>query len=377
MSTTTLVGPRVKPRPQSFAARPAAVPSVLHIDGGHGWAGGQNQVRLLMRELQMMGMRQLCICPKDSPLQQRLELEGLPVHGIKWRGGADPRAVLSIARHMGAYHVAHCHDAHALQTAIIPAMAAGTRIVATRRVCFDTNALKWNRARRVIAISAAVRETLLNAGVKHEKIRLIYSGIDVQEVRALAAANPTLRSRVKLASNEFVAGNIGSLVGYKSQVLMTAAAALAPSVKWVMIGEGRERASIENAVAARGVSNNVILAGDIPDARRSLREMDVFVFPSVGEALGTSVLDAMAAGIPVIAAESAGPAEVLGPVHDETGSSLFPPGDAERLASLVMRVRDNLALRDAMVVAQNRRIEDFRSERTAMLTLDVYREVLR
>lgn len=377
MSTTTLVGPRVKPRPQAFAARPAAVPSVLHIDGGHGWAGGQNQVRLLIRELESMGFKQLCICPEGSELEERLRLEGLPVRGVPWRGGTDPRAMFSIGNHLRHYHLVHCHDAHALQTAIVPAALLGIPIVATRRVCFDTHALKWNRARRVIAISEAVRDTLVKAGVDRKRIRLIHSSIDIQEIRALSPAKPGLREMLRVDADVFVAGNIGSLVGYKSQSLLATAAAHAGRVTWVVIGEGRERASIEQAIRENNVADHVMLAGSVPDARRTLKEMNVFVFPSVGEALGTSVLDAMAVGIPVIAADSAGPAEVLRPVHAETGASLFPPGDAASLAKLVRRVRDEPALRDVMITAQNRRIEDFRIERMTMQTLDVYREVLR
>jgi glycosyltransferase involved in cell wall biosynthesis len=367
----------VQPRTLAYAARPAAVPSVLHIDGGHGWAGGQNQVRLLVRELQVMGLKQLCICPAGSPLEQRLQLEGLPVRGIRWRGASDPRAVIAIARAMREFHVAHCHDAHALQAAIIPGKVLATPIVATRRVSFDTNAFKWNRASRVIAISEAVRDKLLRSGVSADRIRLVYSGIDVQEVRSLAPARPTLRERAGIDTHAFVAGNIGSLVGYKNQIIITESARDTDGVRWILIGEGRERASIENAIQARGVSNLVVLAGEITDARRTLREMDLFVFTSIGEALGTSVLDAMAAGVPVIAADSAGPAEVLRPVHDETGCTLYNPRDARSLATLVQRAHDNADARHAMIVAQNRRIEDFRSERTAMLTLDVYREVLR
>jgi glycosyltransferase involved in cell wall biosynthesis len=377
MSTTTLVGPRVKPRPQAYAARPAAVPAVLHVDGGHGWAGGQNQVRLLIRELQVIGLRQLCICPKGSPLEQRLLLEGLPVLGINWRGGSDPRAMFAIGRKLRHFHVVHCHDAHALQAGIAPAKALATPVVATRRVCFDTNSFKWNLPDRVIAISEAVRDTLLAAGVKKERICLIHSGIDVQEVRALSPAVPTLRTRLGVDSQCFVAANIGSLVGYKNQVLITEAARHTNDVRWAVVGEGRERSAIENAITARGVGNAVTLTGNIPDARRILREINAFAFTSVGEALGTSVLDAMAAGVPVVAADSAGPAEVLKPVHDETGCSLYTPNDAAALARMIQRVHDSADTRDAMIIAQNRRIEDFRSERTAMLTLDVYREILR
>jgi glycosyltransferase involved in cell wall biosynthesis len=64
-------------------------------------------------------------------------------------------------------------------------------------------------------------------------------------------------------------------------------------------------------------------------------------------------------------------------VHDETDVALYNAGDARALARIVQRIRSEPALRERIVVAQNRRIEDFRIEKTAMATLDVYREVLR
>lgn len=376
-TSATLVAPRVKARAQATSGRPAAVPSVLHIDGGHTWAGGQNQVRLLMRELAAMNVKQTCLCPTGSALARRLQSEGLPVRAIAWQGATDPRAAFTITRLLRHYHIAHCHDTRAMQNSFFPARLTRTPIVATRRDCDRNSIFKWHRADRVIAISEAVREALIEAGIDRDRVCLIHSGIDVHEVRSLAPQKPLLRKRLGISANTFVAGTIGSLVKYKNHILLTRAAGLAADVTWLLIGDGRERARIETAVRNGGLQHSMHIVGSIEDARRTIREMDVLVSTAEGEALGTSLLDAMAAGIPVIAANSAGPGEILEQVHAETGNSLYQPGDADGLARMVLRVRNDSRTRDAMIVAQNRRIEDFRSERSAMLTLDVYREALR
>lgn len=378
MSTTTaLIGPRVKPRTLSQAVRPAALPAVVHIDGGHDWGGGQNQVRLLMHELAELGMRQMCLCPEGSPLHQRLIGERLPVRGITRRIAVNPLGIIDLSRRIRGYNVVHAHDAHALQMVLLPAATLGIPVVASRRTAFRTSALKWNRAARVIAVSANVRDVLLQAGVKPWKIRLIHSGINVREVQLLPAARPPLRDIAGIPHDAFTAGTIGALIGCKNHVSIIDAAASTDGVRWVIIGDGPMRPAIEQRIREHSTQDRVFLAGRVDDARRMLQEMDVFVFASVGEALGTSVLDAMAAGIPVIAADSAGPAEVLAPVHARTDATLFPPDDAAALARCVDAVRTDPALRERMIAAQNSRIEDFRSERTAMKTLDVYREVLR
>jgi L-malate glycosyltransferase len=352
---------------------------VVHIDGGRiRWAGGQNQVRLLMRELARGDVvDQLCLCPVGSPLEQRLTEEGLPVRGIVWRRGTDLKALRAIAAGIRGADIIHCHDAHALQLTILPALLRRRPIVAARRSNFRTHALKWNRATRVVAISHAVETLLLESGVRPDRIRVIPSGIDPGEVAALSPFEPPLRAALGIAADAFLAGNVATLVEYKGQVLIPEVAARVPGVTWAIVGEGPQRGAIEDAIVQHGVGAAVRLAGHLPDARRCLRELDLFVFTSRGEALGTSVLDAMAAGVPVVAADDAGPAEVLRPVHARTGTSLYPPGDAAALAALVRRLRDDGTQRARMKAAQAERLKDYTVARTAEATLAVYAEVMR
>lgn len=338
--------------------------------------GGQNQVRLLMRELRGHDVRQRCLCPRGSALEARLRAASLPVIPVPWQGGLDPRALAAIALYTRGADVVHCHDAHALQLALLPALVRGVPIVASRRMVLPTSALKWNRAARVIAITNTVRDALRANGVRADKIRVIHSGIDPAEIAALPPLQPALRARIGVPADAFLVGSVGALVGLKGHALLAAAAAAVPDAHWVVIGEGSARPHIEAAAAAHGVQRTLHLPGSLPDARPALRELDLFVFTSTREALGTALLEAMACDIPVIAADAAGPAEVLAPVHAETGAALYPAEDAGALAALVTRVRHDGALRERMIAAQRRRLEDYRIENGAAATLALYREVV-
>jgi len=356
---------------------PSPHPAVLHLDGGRQWAGGQNQARLLMLELAARGHSQLALCPAGSRMEAQLSEEGLPVSGIPWRGPTDPRAMVRVGREARRFHLIHCHDSHALQVALLPALVQGIPLVASRRVHYPTRALKWNRADRVVAISRVVQESLEGSGVDPRRIRLVPSGVEVEEVSRLPPLDPPLRERLGVGPEGFLAGNIGHLLAYKGQEVIPAAAALTPGVLWVVVGEGPEREGLERRIASLGVGERVRLTGFIPDARRLLRELDLFVFPSTDEALGTSLLDAFAAGIPALAADAAGPREVLDPLRDgPAGGGLFPPGDAEALAALVGRLREDPGLRAELQAAQRRRLGDYEISRTVQGTLAVYREVL-
>ncbi|HEV2149401.1 MAG TPA: glycosyltransferase [Longimicrobiaceae bacterium] len=364
--------------PGGEGARPLPVtgPAVLHLDSGRAWAGGQNQVRVLMRGVRSRVRAQLCLCPRGSPLESRLREEGLPVAGIRWRGGADPRAVLAVARAMRGFDLVHCHDAHALQVALVPAKLLGIPLVASRRVPFRTSAAKWNRADRVIAVSEGVRAGLAASGVDPRRLRTIHSGIDPAEVRALPPLAPTLRERLGIAPDAFVVGNVGHLYEYKHQEELVRAAAEAPrDLHWVIVGEGPRRPVLEELLSALGLGDRVHLVGRVDDARRLLREFDLFAFSSRDEGLGSSVLDALAAGLPTVAADDSGPAEILRPVHASTGTSLYPPGDHRRLAELVRALRESGEARREMVRAQSSRLSDFHVDTTAERTLEVYREL--
>jgi glycosyltransferase involved in cell wall biosynthesis len=263
-----------------------------------------------------------------------------------------------------------------LQLALIPARLRGIPVVGTRRVIFRTRPGKWNRATRVIAISDAVRDKLVQSGVHEDRIRTIPSGIDVDEVATLPHASPGIRDRMTIGPEVFLAGNIGTLLDFKHQHVIPHAAAHARDITWVIVGDGPERVRLEEAIQSHGVTGTVRLAGEVTDARPFLREMDAFVFPSKGEALGTSILDAMAMGVPVVAADDGGPAEVLAPIHRETGTSLFPLDDAATLAAHVRRFRADATLRRTAIALQRERVLEYNIERTVDRTLDLYRDVL-
>ncbi len=272
----------------------------------------------------------------------------------------------------------HCHDAHSLQLALLPARFARVPVVASRRVHYRTSPGKWNRAGRVVAISGTVAAALEASGVRRDAIRLVPSGIDPDEVRGLPPLDPPLRARLGIPHDTFLAGNVGHLHPYKGQEVIPRAAARAPGVTWVIVGEGPERGALEESIRREGVGDRVHLAGAVPDARRALRELDLFVFPSVDEALGTSLLDALAAGLPAVAADAAGPAEVLGPLRGgPAGGGLFPPGDAGALSALAGRLSADPELRVRLAGVQQQRLREYGADRMVAGNLAVYREIAR
>ena len=193
---------------------------VLHVDSGRVYRGGQNQVRLLTRELAAEpDVEQRLVTRRGSELARRVAAAGVPVHEVPWTMGLDPRAWWRLLLHAKAFQPAiiHAHDGHALGIAAwagtwLKHDAAAPRLIATRRVVFAVRrGSPLFRADYIVAISEAVKAALVAAGVPPAEIGVVRSGIDPDEVRAAAAVPFDLRTRLGLPRGTPIAVNVAAL----------------------------------------------------------------------------------------------------------------------------------------------------------------------
>jgi len=125
-----------------------------------------------------------------------------------------------------------------------------------------------------------------------------------------------------------------------------------PDARLLLVGEGPERAAVEKAVADRHLAAHVALLGQRRDVTRLLPASDVLLLTSISEGIPLTVIEAMAAGRPVVATNVGGVEEV---VEDGTTGLLAPSGDDATLAEHVLRLADDAALREQMGAAGRRR----------------------
>ncbi|PYP56295.1 MAG: hypothetical protein DMD40_11415 [Gemmatimonadetes bacterium] len=223
---------------------------VLQVDSGRGWRGGQNQVRLLCRELSRAPkIEQALVTKHASELAQRAAADGVSVLGTAWDIGLDPRAWWHLRRTVAAFQpdVIHVHDSHAL-TLVAP-VARSRRIVATRRVEFHIGRFgSWRRPDRIIAISEAVKKVLIADGIDPGAIVVVHDGIDVDEVRKAGAVPLDIRGESGIPASARVAVNAAALTGEKDHRTLIRAAHYArakrPDLHWVIAGEGKLRDSL-------------------------------------------------------------------------------------------------------------------------------------
>ena len=300
----------------------------------------------------------------------------------------DPRFTGLIADHLGAHpaDVFHCHVGTGCEDwdGVRVAGAAGCpAVVQTQHLPFLVSHPRKRRAYhhaieevdRLIAVSQGLRRTYEAIGVPPELFVTVPNGVASPAGRL---SRGEARQVLGLEPDQPVVLTIGRLTHMKGQWhLIDAVPALVarfPGLAVVLLGDGPLRCSLQARAAALGVARHVCFAGHRADARRLLTAADVFVLPSRHEGMPLAALEAMEAGLPVVATRVIGSAEV---VDDGVTGALVRPGDPAALGAAVGRLLADPGLRGRQGAAGRRRYEEsFTRGRMAGETAEVYESVL-
>jgi glycosyltransferase involved in cell wall biosynthesis len=357
----------------------------LHIDTARTWRGGQNQVLVTVMGLRALGHRTFLVVHPRGELRQRAN-EGLDLIPLAPRTEMDLGAAWRLSRLLKQLKpdIVHAHDPHGVAMAAM-ALSMSTQLskpplVASRRVDFRMrgNTLSRWKYRQVdcfICASDAIRKMVLADGVPPERAVTVHEGIDLERIRSAPPAS--LHEELWLPHQAPIVGNVAALVPHKGQRHLIDAALLVvrqvPDARFVIAGEGELRGALERAIKEHKLEKHVVLAGFRPDVLSLHKAFDIFVMSSVTEGLGTSLLDAMACGKPVVATTAGGIPEVV--VDGDTGL-LVAPRDHQGLAAAIVRLLKDPLLRQRMGHAGLVRARrNFSAERMVRQTLRVYSRV--
>jgi glycosyltransferase involved in cell wall biosynthesis len=359
----------------------------LHIDTARTWRGGQNQVLVTVLGMRAAGHRTMLVAHADGELRRRAA-EGLELLPITARTEMDLSAAWRLSRAIKALRpdVIHAHDPHGVAIAALArSMSAAPKrppLIAARRVDFRLkgNALsrwKYDQVDCFVCASEAIRQILLADGIAESRTATVHEGIDLGHVAAAPVA--VLHEELWLPHGSPVVGNVAALVPHKGQRHLVEAAALVvrlvPDARFVIAGEGELREALEHQVRHLGLEKHVILAGFRPDVLSVHKAFDIFVMSSITEGLGTSLLDAMACGKPIVATTAGGIPEV---VRDGETGLLVPPRDPDAMARAIVRLLQDTQLRRTMGEAGLALVRaTFSAERMVQETLRVYEAVVR
>lgn len=358
---------------------------ILHVDTGRELGGGQKQVLHLARGLVERGTATKLVLPPGSELARRAGERGIPVEPLRMRGEWDILAAMRIARLFlhGGFDLLHLHTARAHTLGFVAAgFASIPAILVSRRELSRPKPLLIQRLKygsqriRYLAISEAVRSDLIRVGARPEQITLVRSGIDL-EARPRGNGE-ALRRVLGIDPGATLIGSAGRLEENKGFSDLIRAFSLLRRdpvpLKLVIAGEGSRKAALADEARSLGLQNEVVLPGFLEDMPGFLDSLAVYVQPSHREPLGTALLEAMAAGIPVIATESGGIPEYL-----ESGKDglLVPPRDPGELSRAIERLVAGPEEAERMARNARERVErEYSKERMIAETIAAYRRTV-
>jgi glycosyltransferase involved in cell wall biosynthesis len=327
------------------------VSSLLQYGGGERWmldaAAG----------LQDRGHEVVIAARPGSALSYKAPMRGIPWTSLQMRSDYDPLAVLRLSHTFRHFHpdvvcpnldreIRLCAMAMRLASPFL--RGRSPRLIPRRGSEFPLK----NNARyrhiytryveRVIVNSKATRRTMLSntPWFANERTSVVYNGIDTTEYNTLLERREelraSLRSELGLTDTALIVVLVGELNERKGhRTLLRAAPAIVarfPSVHFLFVGEGDARAEIEESIAQHRLGANVSLVGFREDVAEILVGSDVLVLPSRVEGFGYVLVEAMAAGLPVVASNVSSIPEV---VDEGVTGYLHPVGDVDVLTGHV------------------------------------------
>jgi glycosyltransferase involved in cell wall biosynthesis len=366
---------------------------VLHIVDGLGLSGKtRNLVSIVTRIDRRRFSPVVCrLDDEPSPLAAELEAANVPLHSIPCADGVNAGAAFRIARlaHSVRADVVHCHNPRPMLYGGIAAWTLGIRaavgflsafacqvpdrhygflpqpLATVSRRNVYRNRIAASSMRFIVAVSKSLglRFCRYN-GVPVEKLRVIAYGADLRAIDRITPYDVAAhRRQLGFRAEHIVIGSVGRLVEQKDYPTQLRALALAaprvPALRMAIAGDGPLRASLERTAAELGVADRVRFLGHQEAVPALLRSVDVFALASIFEPFGVALLEAQAAGLPIVATAVNEIPDIV--THGLTGL-LVAPCDATGMAEHFVRLARERATRDrlgsrARVAAEQRTLE--------------------
>ncbi|WCL49233.1 glycosyltransferase [Leptospira sp. GIMC2001] len=354
---------------------------ILHLNTSHEWRGGENQVLNLAIGLSKRNIQQIIVAQPKSPLALKASEAGIEVIELSMRGEFDISAIWNIRKIISSrkVQIVHTHTAHAHSLAFFAKRKKDNwKLIVARRVDFRMSKnffSKWKFTSKkidlVIGVSHQIKKYLIEDGVSPSKVMAIHSGIDISKFKKLPSAEP-IRKELKINKKTVTIGIVAALVDHKDhETFLHAIAKIQTNSDFValILGEGKLEAKLKQLANDLKITSLVQFLGFQDNIYEFYKLFDIFTLTSKEEGLGTSILDAMACGIPVVATRAGGIPEMVIP---DDGGFLCDIGDSESLAEKYKLLIEDSALRNRMGEWNRDWVHKFSNDYMVKKTIQVY-----
>ncbi|MCG8585989.1 MAG: glycosyltransferase [Pirellulales bacterium] len=387
--------PTVVPKPvQQTGAQPIPPVTrwarVLHLINGEYYSGAEKVQDLLAQRLPDLGVDMAFGCVKPDQFPHMRVAQDAPLYDVAMRFKVDLRPIRRLAGLMvrEGYDLLHTHTPRAAMVGRLAAVMAGVPMVhhfhgqtsteMTHKVKGWMNAIteriSLTKVARVVAVSESLARYVAAQGVDESIIRVVPNGVPTQ--------SNDLPPR-KTPHDKWTIGTVALFRERKGlEVLLEASSRLQnanrPEVRLRIVG-GFETPEYEAAVRRRvselGIGSQVDWVGFTQNVTRELKRMDIAVLPSVlPEGLPMVIIEAMAAGVPVVGTKVDGVTDVI---RDGVDGVLAEPGDAAAMAAALSRyIERDVSWSEIRKAAHRKQAERYSDQSMAAGVAEVYREIL-
>jgi L-malate glycosyltransferase len=374
---------------------------VLHFLDTEQFAGTEQHALVLLKFLARAGVECSLLCRADNA---EFAAKAQSVSGLRVLAtGGGKREMIAALKHAVATHSPDIVHSHNGRTSLYASLLRGQRTpkrVFTQHFVHPAHAgyrgfkgklahalHQWinSRTDAIIAVSTAARRAMIEReGVPPEKVQTIWHGIEppqpnAERARQILQQHGVGKGRIFLT----IARLAAEKNHFELLLSITKLAPQLPDVRWVWVGGGELEAELREIIRNNGLEQAVTLLGYQDNASDFLAVANALVLPSACEPFGLVLLEAMMCGVPTIATDCGGPAEIIAPAHGETETTnavgwLARPDDAEDLTRTLLSFSQRSdGGKPEAERARIRALTEFTAERMAAQTLELYHRILR
>lgn len=323
--------------------------NILLLNTGRAWGGMETHSIMLARSLMKLGHNIILGCKFGRVVHENALKYSIPAVDIRVANAMD---IVSFNRIINLckqekIDVIITNLGKEYWPATLAAKMAGTKILLVRHQLNPPKKMTaWliaNYVDEIVGVSGAVKKSMISAGIPAERIHVIHPGLEIERFQSIAVHREAVRREFGITEAETVIATAGKLHHGKGIFeLLEAFASIAkqhPEVKLMYIGEGMEQAALESRAEEMSIRDRVIFTGFRNDIERFYAAIDIFALPSkFYESFGMVIIEAMAAGKPVVATNTGGIPEII---TDGQNGLLVPTADAISLANALARIIEN------------------------------------
>ena len=362
-------------------------PQVLQVVLSLSPGGTERLVIELSKRLHAAHGMHVCCLDAPGAWAEELTALGISVTALGRRPGFSPAVGRQIAR-IAAMHdatVLHCHQYSPFVYGTLARLWRPMDVVFTEHGRFSdappsmkrraVNRLLSRFPSRVFSVSNDLRAHLTSEGFPERQVQVIHNGIRTGATPPPAARREA-RRRLGVGPEHVVIGSVARLDPVKDFRTLVRAFhdvhRVLPHSRLVIIGDGPERDTLLTEIASTGLTDSVILTGHREDVPSLLPALDIYANSSIFEGVSLTILEAMAAAVPVVATRVGGTPEVV--VDGDTGR-LVPARDVQAMAEALLLIATDAGSAGRMAASGRRRVErQFSIERMVDRYAAVYRD---